>query len=314
MPQRPKPLIASLTGVPELSAYLDLIGSWMINLEARNRSENTRELYRHTVLDFALFLHTQQLPTEVTAVTRGHVQAYLVEQQRLHPDTTTPVTKYNVLKAWMHWLRDEEILTESPMQGVPSPTKIEKPIPVLPDRAVQQLLVSCNSNRFEDRRDLAILRIFIDTPLRRREVANLTAADIDLVERVLTVRVKGNRIRVVPIGVKSTQAIDRYRRVRSQHRYASNPYFWLGERGRLTGEGLYAALKKRAARLDIQGFHPHLFRHLFAHSWLEAGGQETDLMRLGGWRSAEIMRHYAESLAERRAVESYRRLSPGDRF
>jgi hypothetical protein len=37
-------------------------------------------------------------------------------------------------------------------------------------------------------------------------------------------------------------------------------------------------------------------------------------MRLGGWRSAEVMRKYAENLAEERAIDAYRRLSPGDRF
>lgn len=51
-----------------------------------------------------------------------------------------------------------------------------------------------------------------------------------------------------------------------------------------------------------------------AHGWLKADGQERDLMRLGGWRSAEVMRKYAENLAEERAILAYRRLSLGDRF
>lgn len=314
MPKSSKTLIERLSGVSSLTEYLELVDSWMIHLEARNRSPATRELYRHITLDLAAFLHEQGLPTAVEQLTRAHMQAYLIDQLRLHPGTSTPVTKHNVLAAWMHWLLDEEIISHSPMQGVAQPTKQEKPITVIADKVVQQLLASCDSSSFEDRRDLAILRIFADTPLRRTEVANLALADIDLAERVVTVRVKGNRIRVVPIGAKTTQAIDRYRRVRAKHRHATNPYFWLGRKGRLTPEGLYLALRRRAERLEIEGFHPHLFRHLFAHGWLEAGGQEADLMRLGGWRSTEIMRHYAESLAERRAVESYRRLSPGDRF
>jgi site-specific recombinase XerD len=314
VPARRKPLIDTLSGVSSLSEYLELVDSWMIHLEARNRSAATRELYRHTALDLAAFLLEQGLPTTIEDLTRAHLQAYLIEQLRLHPNTSTPVTKHNVLAAWMHWLRDEEIIARSPMEGVPQPDKQERPITVIADKVVQQLLASCDSSSFEDRRDLAILRIFVDTPLRRTEVANLLPADIDLGERVVSVRVKGNRIRVVPIGAKTTQAIDRYRRVRAKHRHASDPYFWIGRKGRLTPEGVYMALRRRAERLDIEGFHPHLFRHLFAHGWLEAGGQEADLMRLGGWRSTEIMRHYAESLAERRAVESYRRLSPGDRF
>ena len=65
---------------------------------------------------------------------------------------------------------------------------------------LSRLLAVCEKNReFEDRRDAAILRVFIDTGARLAEVTNLTLSDIDLASGLLQVLGKGRRPRTVSI-------------------------------------------------------------------------------------------------------------------
>jgi site-specific recombinase XerC len=145
---------------------------------------------------------------------------------------------------------------------------------VLSDDNVRRLLADCSGEDLRDRRDLAIIRLFLDTGMRLEGMADLRyrvgdpeASDVDLRSRVVRSTAKGRRELVLPIGTKSARDIDRYSRVRAGHPHAADPWLWLGTNGRLTASGVYQRIKDRGAAVGLPDLHPHQLRHTFPHDW-----------------------------------------------
>ena len=140
--------------------------------------------------------------------------------------------------------------------------------------------------------------------------------EVDLDDDVAIVTGKGRRPRTCPFGSRTAQALDRYLRARSRHPHAQLPALWLGANGRaaMTDNGIAQMIRKRGRDAGIEGLHPHMLRHTFAHAWLAQGGGETDLMRLAGWKSRQMLNRYGASAADQRAREAHRHHGLGDRL
>ena len=105
---------------------------------------------------------------------------------------------------------------------------------VISEIDLRKLLRACEGSGSTERRDFAIVRLAIDTGLRRAELAGICIDDLDLEGQVVRVVGKGRRVRTVPFGKKAAAAIDRYLRVRPSHRDADRRELWFGIRGPIT--------------------------------------------------------------------------------
>jgi site-specific recombinase XerC len=131
---------------------------------------------------------------------------------------------------------------------------------------------------------MAILRLLLDTGMRRSELAAIRVSDVDLIDASVLVMGKGRRPRVLPMGNQSAKALDRYLRVRANHWASADEHLWLGRKGRMTDSGIYQAVCERGRAAGIPNVFPHRFRRSFAHLWQMAGGHEDghNENRLGG--------------------------------
>jgi site-specific recombinase XerC len=198
------------------------------------------------------------------------------------------------------------------MVRMKAPTVSEAPAAVPSDDCLRRLLKVCGGSTFEQRRDQAILRLFLDAGLRLSELTNMTVDDVE--RDLVYVTGKGERKRAVVIGTQAQLALDRYRRVRRQHPFASFRALWLGGRGVMTTSGVTQVLQRRCVQAEVEQLHPHQLRHYAAHRFLAEGGTETSAQRIFGWRSRDMLARCGAARADERAADEKRRLSPGDRL
>lgn len=300
--------------MPNIAPTVDLallLPSWELTLRAERKSPSTIKTYTDGVRRYLKWCADHDRPATLD---RQTVKAFTADLFDGGAEPATVRSRQLGVRRMSAWLAEEGEIDDDPLRGMKSPKLDLKVTDPLTEDQLRALLKACEGKDFRERRDTAILRFMLETGARAGEVVALGLTDVDLIEGTAIVRRgKGGKGRVVPFGPQTAQALDRYIRVRRQHRLADSPALWLGDRNRgFTYYGLHWALRVRAEAAGIADFHPHRLRHTAAHRWLAAGGSEGGLMAVAGWTRPDMLLRYTRARASERAAAEARNLNLGD--
>lgn len=272
----------------------------------------------------------------VAAVDQADIETYIAEM--LDRGSANNARKhYASLQQFFRWAEDEGLTDASPMLRTSPPFVPTQPVPVVSDSDLIKLTATCERGpvrhrTFENLRDAAIIRLFLDGGPRLDELSGLSLGDLEFDMDVAHVMGKGRRLRAVPFGAKTGEALRRYLRARANHRVvlamrrnypmdpkkvaeaeASEP-LWIGKFGPMTPSGVAQMIERRCGDAGIKRINPHKFRHTWATDLVDSGASQSDVKRLGGWKTDQMVDRYTSTTADKRARESHRRLARGDRL
>lgn len=153
----------------------------------------------------------------------------------------------------------------------------------------------------------AMLETLYASGLRVSELVALPAAAIRDTTSAITVRGKGKKDRLVPVGDTARAAVLAYRaRLKASGRHAGSPFLFPAnsDAGHVTRQSFARELKDAAARLGIDPgkVSPHVLRHTFASHLLSNGADLRIVQELLGHADIGTTEIYTHVLEHRLAA------------
>jgi integrase/recombinase XerD len=270
----------------------------------RGASANTVTAYRRDLGDFAKFMTARGRRIEA-ADTRA-VRDYLARLDGAGITAATAARRLSALRQFFAFLFAERVRDDDPTASIETP-KRGRPLPkYLSEAEVEALLAKAHERSGATAlRTVALVEILYATGLRVSELVTLPAASFARGGQVVTVRGKGGRERMVPLGAPARRAAAAWLEARKSLPDAlkGSPYLFpsRSRAGHLSRQKFSSLLKELAADagLDAAKVSPHVLRHSFASHLLAHGADLRALQQMLGHADISTTQIYTHVLDER---------------
>ncbi len=280
-----------------------LIQQFLDHLAAR-RSANTVRSYGSDLAQLSATLDSR------FELTPDKLRLYL----RKH--AVTPVTrarKLSSLRAFVRFLKAAGHLDSDPTEVLEAPIRRKRLPKALSLQQATELLDQDALSK-SPMRDRAILELMYAGGLRVSELVGVDVSDLDLRERQLIVRGKGNKERVCLFGGTARAAILDYLESERVASSSGGALFTNRKGGRLTTRTVQNIVKRWAKAVGLSpDISPHTLRHSFATHLLDGGADLKSVQQLLGHESLATTQIYTHVSIERlkRAVDDAHPRSKG---
>ncbi len=272
------------------NAHQELLTGFLAHLSNERRySELTAENYARDLR--RLFELVGDMP--LADVKSHHVRRYIAQ---LHGKGLGARSLARMLSAWrsfFSYLMRDHHFTDNPCTGL-RPPKAPKRLPhaLSPDEAVK--LVELPAESPLDLRDKAMFELLYSSGLRLAELVGLDPGDLDLEDASVRVTGKGNKTRIVPVGMPALGALRAWIEVRAQVAAPEEAALFVGKNGkRVSPRTVQLQLRQWGIKQGIaSSVHPHLLRHSFATHVLQSSGDLRAVQEMLGHASISTTQVY----------------------
>lgn len=261
----------------------------------RGRSVKTVENYDRYLSRFI----AQMKITDVKDITEENIREFRMWLNR-QPGTGKDSMKRRTqnyyliaLRAFLKFLRKRGLESTSP-ERIELAKLPERHLDLISPAELDRLMKAADGTDEKALRDKAMLEMLFSTGLRVSELCSLDS-DIDLSRDELSVRGKGEKVRVVFLSPSAKDAVRAYLKARKDMGEALFVNIAKGrERGeRLTPRSIERTMKIYAAKAGItKKVTPHIMRHSFATDLLSNGADIRSVQQLLGHASINTTQIY----------------------
>ena len=290
--------------------------------------EKTLKAYRIDLEQFAVQiapiiqrhsnLNTDHSPitekTEITEISSAILEDYIADLHQIYKPKTVK-RKIASLKALFHFLEYKEIIERNPFSKLQikfrEPLILPKTIPL---HIVEQFLSAIYSQYRNAKtdyqkktalRDAAVIELLFSTGMRISELCALKSGDVNLYDRTILIYGKGAKERRIQIGNDDVISIlETYRDEFSPEIQGCGRFFTNLAGRPLTDQSVRKMIQKYCALASIElHITPHMFRHTFATSLLEADVDIRYIQEMLGHSSINITEIYTHvAMAKQRDI------------
>jgi site-specific recombinase XerD len=242
----------------------------MENFIAQQRSVNTQRAYAADLRRFFAYMQGKEIDEVSVIAWRGALTTEL--------SNAAAIRVFNTARSYYRWAEIEP----NPFLRVKPPRRIEDWMPPVPSESdIDSVLAVCDNPYHR-----AILNL-LNNGLRAQEVVDLKKSDIWFEESVqgyiLRVIGKGNKLRLVPATDEVAMSLTNLNLLNG-----SSERLFDG----LNTRRIYLMVEKYGRLAQVEGMHPHAFRHAYATRLTRAGVGVLALQRLLGHARSDTTAKY----------------------
>lgn len=283
------------------------LSDFLIEQQIRGNTQKTVQYYSLSVGLYARFAGSD---TPLKEITLNSLRTYYLHLAERNISSTTIQTYIRALRSFLTWCYQQEYIPVNLSEKFRLPKAQRKAIDVLTDSEVRRLLFCFNLRYLVHLRNYCMCSLMLDSGLRLHEVVTLTMEHTHLPEGYIIVDGKGNKQRVVPLGMNTRKFLFRYLS-RRPGCASTDRVFLMSNLEPVTDATLRQMFRKLKKRSGIPRLRAHLLRHTFATRYLENGGDMYALQQILGHTSLEMVKKYVHSTT-RKIVPKFPEFSPLD--
>ncbi len=288
----------------------DVIKLMLSELSGVSRaSENTLSAYLTDLKEFSEFCFNHDIKS-LDKISEKHIRRFVIFLNEKNLSKSSVARKLSALRRLFNFASRNEIINKSPLRKIPNPKVTRKLPDIINLDSFLEIyrLIDEDIKNVDKLRDKAIFELLYGCALRVSELCGLNFYDIDFRKSNVRVLGKGSKVRIVPLGEKSSKVLKQY--YDSISPSSSSPLFLKKNSERIDRFLVYNIVHKYLSKLTgMDKKSPHILRHSAATHMLDRDADIMAVKEILGHENLSTTQIYTHVSVER-LKKSYKKAHP----